>query len=114
MIRCPAPGERYSAKSFDGAALRHQGAENSALKNKAPLRLTSLKTSESTSIFIAYLNTAFVPRIPDDRSNIRGPVCRTLNRITSSTDPKQVPIRVQKEIGSMNAIAKEAQTTTEF
>src|SRR5512143_854533 len=78
MIRCPAPGERYSAKSFDGAALRHQGAENSALKNKAPFRLTSLKTSESTSIFIAYLNTASVPRIRDDGSNIQQPIGRTL------------------------------------
>ena len=31
-------------------ALRHQGAENSALKNSAPSSLTTLKTSESTSI----------------------------------------------------------------
>src|SRR6476660_6464136 len=76
MIKCPASGERYGAKVADGVALRHQGAENSPLKNSAPLSLTTLKTSESTSIFAASLNRASVPRILDVRSSIQAPAGR--------------------------------------
>ena len=50
MIKCPVPAERKCSFAADGEELKHQGAENSPLKNSAPLSLTDFKTSESTSI----------------------------------------------------------------
>jgi hypothetical protein len=35
---------------FDGGDEKHHGAENSALKNKAPFSLTPLRISEKASI----------------------------------------------------------------
>src|SRR5215472_19233844 len=70
MIRCPAPGERKCSWAADGEELKHQGAENSALKNNAPFSLTAFRTSESTSTSIASRNWAFVSRIRDAKSNL--------------------------------------------
>src|SRR5262247_1363726 len=50
MIRCPDLSVRNGARPFTPELLMHHGAENSALKKSAPSSLTSLKTSESTSI----------------------------------------------------------------
>ena len=50
MIKCPAAGERCGTMAADSDERRHQGAENSALKNSAPSNFTALRTSESTSM----------------------------------------------------------------
>src|SRR5215813_1837167 len=69
MMRCFAPEERKCSLAAEGEELKHQGAENSALKNSAPSSLTALKTSESTSIFPASVKWAFGSSIRDDQSN---------------------------------------------
>jgi hypothetical protein len=57
MMRCPGVGERYGPRPFNPEFMRHHGAENSALKKSAPSSLTTLKTSESTSIFVYLTQT---------------------------------------------------------
>src|SRR5690349_10475195 len=74
MMRCFAPGDRNGALVADRGDIRHQGSENSALKNRAPSSLTARKTSERRSIYIASLNWAFLTRITDAESSSRA--CR--------------------------------------
>src|SRR5262249_32737242 len=71
MMRCFAPGERKCSLAAEGEELKHQGAENSALKNSAPSSLTTLKTSDSTSIFLASVKWAFRSSIRDGQSSTR-------------------------------------------
>src|SRR5689334_9840358 len=53
----PKRANRYSAAEEDGAERRHQGAENSPLKNSAPRSFTAPRISDSTSMRSASLLT---------------------------------------------------------
>src|SRR5215469_17600195 len=50
MTRWGAPGANRGARVLDAGDAKHQGAENSAMKNNAPLSLTPLRISENASI----------------------------------------------------------------
>jgi ubiquinone/menaquinone biosynthesis C-methylase UbiE len=89
---------------------KHQGAENSPLKNSAPSSLTTLSTSESTSIKKSLAAIwVFEPRILDARSSIQGRPGRILETDRPMIQNKQVqgePI--------MNAIANEILTAADL
>src|SRR5690349_9864653 len=50
MTKWGAPGASRGASVLDAGDVKHQGAENSALKNNAPFSLTPLRMSENASI----------------------------------------------------------------
>src|SRR5215469_2204174 len=50
MTRWGAPGANRGARVLEAGDAKHQGAENSALKNNAPLSLTPVRISENASI----------------------------------------------------------------
>src|SRR6187397_50915 len=50
MTRCCAPGASTGTKLREGGEAKPQGAENSALKNRAPFIATPPRISENASI----------------------------------------------------------------
>ena len=111
MIRCPACGERRGAMAADSDELRHQGAENSPLKNSAPSSLTTLKTSESTSIGTASPNMG-VSAKNTGRSIKYSRLCQPHSNGYPGFERSHQS--KYKETASMNAIAQEIQTSNEF
>src|ERR1700757_4672766 len=106
MIRFPAAGARYGAIALDPEA-RHHGAVNSALKNSAPSSLTTLRTSESTSMPIASPICAFVPRIWADRSSLEPAAgCTIIAKVANA----RAGTTTERRTTTMNATTHEIET----